>query len=100
MKKQTSKPEYMIICGLLIHSVPGTTENLIAELCQMPGTEVHHRTEDGRLIVTVESDDKTQAGDVLIQMQSLPGVAAASLVYHHFEDLDAAEREPAQLQEM
>lgn len=100
MSKEEPMSEHLIICGLLIHSVPGTTENLVAELCQMPGTEVHHRTEDGRLIVTVESDDKKQAGDILIQMQSLSDVAAASLVYHHFEELEGTERGPAQLQEM
>lgn len=87
--------EELVICGVLIHAVPGTAEELVTELGEIPGTEIHHQTEDGRLIVTVESDDRKQAGDVLIQIQSLSGVAAASLVYNHFEDIDGTELESA-----
>lgn len=83
--------EELVICGVLIHAVPGTAPDLVTELGQIPGTEVHHQTEDGRLIVTVESDDRKRAGDVLIQIQSLSGVAAASLVYNHFEEIDKDE---------
>lgn len=87
--------EELVVCGVLIHAVPGTAQELVAELVQIPGTEVHHQTKDGRLIVTVESDDRKRAGDVLIQIQSLPGVAAASLVYNHFEEIDGSELETA-----
>lgn len=83
--------EELVICGVLIHAVPGTAQELVTELGKIPGTEVHHQTEDGRLIVTVESDDRKRAGDVLIQIQSLSGVAAASLVYNHFEEIDKEE---------
>ena len=75
----------IIMCGVLVYAIPGTSESLAQDLTAMPGTEVHHKTEDGRLIVTVESDSQRKAGDVLLQLQSLPGVASASLVYHHFE---------------
>lgn len=107
--------EELVICGVLIHAVPGTAKELVTELRQIPGTEVHHQTEDGRLIVTVESDDRKRAGDVLIQIQSLSGVASASLVYNHFEEIandevdsdetdsdeiDRPELETALLQEM
>lgn len=75
----------LVLCGVLIHSVPGQKEALARELGQMPGTEVHHKTEDGRLIVTVEADSQKKASQVLTDVQSMPAVAAASLVYHHFE---------------
>ncbi len=90
--------EELVICGVLIHAVPGTAEELVTELSKIPRTEVHQQTEDGRLIVTVESDDRKRAGDVLIQIQSLSGVAAASLVYNHFEEIDSDEIDRAELE--
>jgi periplasmic nitrate reductase NapD len=77
--------EHLIVCGVLVHAVPGEADGVCRDLNAMPGTEVHERTDDGRLIITVESDSQKKAGDVLIQLQTIPGVAAASLVYHHFE---------------
>lgn len=80
--------EDLIVCGLLVHAIPGKASGLVNDLGTMPGTEVHHETDDGRLVVTVESGNHRQVGDILIQIQSLPGVASASLVYHHFEQIE------------
>lgn len=80
--------EQLIVCGLLVHAIPGKAPGLVDDLGTMPGTEVHHETDDGRLVVTVESGNQRQVGDILIQIQSLPGVASASLVYHHFEQIE------------
>lgn len=94
----------LIMCGVLVHAVPGKADGLVRDLNSLPGTEVHHRTDDGRLIVTLESEDSRQAGDILLQIQSLSGVAAASLVYHHFEQIDGpgsvSASDPGQFQEM
>lgn len=86
--------EELIMCGVLVHALPGKAADAVAALGTLPGTEVHHETEDGRLVVTVESNNKRQTGDILIQIQSLPGVASASLVYHHFEQVEGQGHEP------
>ena len=86
--------EELIVCGLLVHAIPGKASALVDDLGAMPGTEVHHETDDGRLVVTVESGSQRQVGDTLIQIQSMSGVASASLVYHHFEQIEGQDFEP------
>lgn len=75
----------MNIAGVLVHSRPEGAEAVAAALVQMPGVELHHRTAEGRLIVTVEDTDASRAGDVLLAMHNQPGVLSATLVYHHFD---------------
>ncbi len=75
----------IIICGVLIHAHPDKVSAVSKTLEAKPGIEVHHRTGDGRLIITVEADHQRTAGDRLLELNNIEGVLTASLVYHHFE---------------
>ncbi|MEZ5728296.1 MAG: chaperone NapD [Burkholderiaceae bacterium] len=58
----------------------------------LPGAEVHAGPAPGRLLVVVEDVGETRAFDTIAAINRLPGVIAASLVYHHFEPLDVDDR--------
>ena len=75
----------MNIAGVLVHSRPEKVEQVVATLAELPGLELHHRTDDGRLVVTVEDTDTSLASEVLLDLHRQPGVLSATLVYHHFE---------------
>lgn len=73
------------ICGVLVHGKPDQAPQIISRLEQIPGTEVHHTTSDGKFIITIEGETEQQAGERMLDLSRTEGVLSASLVYHHFE---------------
>jgi nitrate reductase NapD len=52
----------------------------------MEGVEVHASNDDGKIVVTIEQEGNAGMSDMLLSLQNLPGVLAASMVYHQFDD--------------
>lgn len=78
----------MNICGVLVHAVPERTDEVSRALAGLPGVEIHRFADDGRIVVSVEDQGGHLALDSLTAIHRLPGVVAASLVYHHFDAAD------------
>jgi len=83
------------ICGCLVHALPEKTADVMSAINATEGGEVHAH-EDGRIVVTVEDTDTQLASDQIMDMHQIPGVITVTLTYHHFEELDDAEK-PAPL---
>lgn len=75
----------MNVCGVLVHAMPEKLDAVEAGLAAIPGVETHGRGDRGRLIVTVEDCENLSAADALGQINALPGVVAAALVYQEFD---------------
>lgn len=73
------------ICGVLVQARPERMDLVRAGLTALPGVEVHHATDDGRLIVTVEDTEDAITGDTLHKLHTVQGVISASLVYHYHD---------------
>ena len=73
------------VCGVLVHAHPDRIDSVEAGLSAIPGVEAHGRAAGARLIVTIEDSAETTAADALAQLNKLPGVVAAALVYHEFD---------------
>lgn len=73
------------ICGLLVQIRPDRLEDARSGLMALPGVEIHHATDDGRLVVTVEDSEEATAGDIMHRLHDVKGVVAASLVYHYHD---------------
>lgn len=78
----------MNISGVIVHSRPEKTAVVKQQLSALPGVEIHAISEDGRMVVTVEEASDSQMADTVNRLQDLEGVIAASMVYHHFEELE------------
>lgn len=76
----------MNMCGILVHCAPGAIDQVATAMNGLDGVEVHMRTDDDRIIATVEDIGDVQAGDQILKVHRLDGVIAAALTYHHFED--------------
>ena len=76
----------MNISGVMVRTYPEQVASVGQLLETMQGVEVHGNNGDGRIVVTVEQDNANQMSDVLTEMQTLPGVLAASMIYHQFEE--------------
>ena len=77
----------MNISGVVVRTWPDRMNTVQQTLSRLDGVEVHGASEDGRLVVTVESQGERETADLLVSMQTLPGVLSASMIYHQFEDL-------------
>lgn len=75
----------MNVCGVLVHAQPEKLDAVEAGLAAIPGVEAHGRAKGGRLIITVEDCENLSAVDALAQVNALPGVVAAALVYQEFD---------------
>ncbi|MDH5297458.1 MAG: chaperone NapD [Desulfobulbaceae bacterium] len=78
----------MDIAGVLVHARPGRAEEVEARLRLIPGVEVHAKTDDNRLVVTIEDHPDAFVSDTLMSLYQLDGVLAAAMVYQHSEELD------------
>ena len=76
----------MNISGVLVKAYPQHLLSIEEVLKQMDGVEVHGNNEDGRMVVTVEQDSANSISDTLVQIQDVPGVLSAAMIYHQFED--------------
>lgn len=84
------------ICGVLIHARQEDIKSVNDQLVSLTGVEVHATTEEGRMIVTVESDRAGEVGDTLMQLQLIPGVVSASLVYQFTDEIQDSTEEVSQ----
>lgn len=74
----------MQIASLIVEALPAELAAVQARLIELPGVEIHATDPEGRLIVTVESDDGAGA-ETHDRMRTLPGVMNVSLVFNQFE---------------
>lgn len=73
------------VCGILVHASPENTKNVEASLNAIKGVEVHHITEDHRLVVTVETTGTDRVTEAIDTFNDIDGVVSSSLVYQHAE---------------
>jgi len=84
------------LCSALVHAKEGQLERVKKELEQQLGVEVHAVTDDGRLIVTVEDEQRKVVGDRIMGFYNIEGVLSASMIYQ-FSDDDLNEQELIEL---
>ena len=76
----------MNISGVLVKAYPEHIPSIEEALITMTGVEVHGNNEDGRIVITVEDKSANNISDTLTQIQGVPGVLSAAMIYHQFED--------------
>lgn len=84
------------ICGVLVHARTEHAQQVKSDLEDFQGVEVHSATDDGRLIVTVESDTRRQVADTISSFQEVDGVLSASMVYQFSDDIQITENSATQ----
>lgn len=70
------------IASLLVHVRPQFMDGLKENLRLLPDLELHQESAQGKLVVVLEAEHESQILTRLEQINSLPGVLNASLVYH------------------
>ncbi|MDG4475642.1 chaperone NapD [Thiovibrio frasassiensis] len=80
----------MNIAGVLVHARPDSSAQVAVALGQMPGLEIHARTEDHRFVITIEEHEQAVISETLLALYRVEGVLSASMVYQHCEQEEGA----------
>jgi len=75
------------IASVLVHARPERLAAVEAALTDLPGVESHGSDGAGKLILTIETVDDAELMGRITRIETADGVIAASLVYHHAEEL-------------
>jgi nitrate reductase NapD len=75
----------MNISSLVLRARPERLPVILERLRALPGVEVHAATDEGRVVVTLESEDGGGAADSFSRFSDIEGVLAVSLVYEYSE---------------
>lgn len=74
--------ETVHIASLLIHIRPELLDAVKTNLRQLDGLELHQENPQGKLVVVLETTHERHILDRIDQINNLPGVLNAALVYH------------------
>lgn len=80
--------ETLNICGVAVYLAPNAGEDLTARILALPGVELEAASGDNRLAVTIVDTPDAMAIDQIAAIHRLPGVVAASLIFHAFDAQD------------
>ncbi len=73
------------ISSLLVHCSPDRLAALRVAIERLADAEIHGTDACGKLVVTLETNGAQRLQERLATIRGLPGVHAASLVYHQVE---------------
>ncbi|WP_417910238.1 chaperone NapD [Candidatus Electronema sp. PJ] len=76
----------MNISGIVVHARPEHTVTLQQQLTALSGVTVHAAQDDGRMVITIEDTPEAVPAETLMQVQNLPGVLSAAMIYNYCDE--------------
>lgn len=81
--------EEVHISSLFVQARPDALAQVVQSIEEMSQVTVHLTSEEGKLVVSLETENLLQVTNYIDQINALPAVVSASLVYHQCEQADA-----------
>ncbi|MCF6780694.1 chaperone NapD [Stutzerimonas stutzeri] len=82
------KNDALHIASLLVHCRPELIAAVKQNLALLPGLELHQESAAGKVVVVLEAEHESQILSTIDQIQQLPGVLNAALIYHELLSLE------------
>ncbi|MEA3291478.1 MAG: chaperone NapD [Pseudomonadota bacterium] len=76
----------MGICSMVVHTKPENIQSVSQALTALEGVEVHAQSKEGKLVVSIDHPEPEVCSRSMMEMQNIPGVVNASLIYEYFEE--------------
>ena len=73
------------ISSMVVHAMPDYLLEVKRGIEDLPGTEIHAESPNGKLVVVLESQSQTYITDVIEKIACLDHVLSTALVYHQIE---------------
>lgn len=80
------------ISSLIVQTQPAERIR-VGERLKETGVEIHAIGEQGKIVVTLETDSEAGVLEIIDRINRIDGVLSAVLVYHHCESRDSLEEE-------
>ena len=77
------------ICGVAVYLAPDAGADLAASIMALPGVELQAASGENRLAATVVDTASSMAIDQIAAIHRMPGVVAASLIFHAVDEPDS-----------
>lgn len=77
------------ISSMVVHAMPDHLQTVKSNIENLPGTEIHAESPNGKLVVVLESQTQTYITDVIEKIACLDHVLSTALVYHQIEQLES-----------
>lgn len=81
------------ISSMVVHARPDQLTSVKNKIEHLPGAEIHAESDNGKLVVVLETQNQGYITDVIEKINQLEHVLNTSLVYHQIEYLDPLENE-------
>lgn len=75
----------MNISSVIVHAKPTRLSSVRSTLEQIPGVEIHAATDDGKLVITIETESDGETASTFDRINVMDGVMSAAMVFHQFE---------------
>jgi nitrate reductase NapD len=79
------------VSSLVVHGHPDRIPSIVDGLASIEGVEIHGGGNSGKLIVTLETGTEDEIVERTNAIRLLDGVLAATLVFHHVEQVSERE---------
>lgn len=87
MSRKLSENENWYVCSLVVQVKPEKLEEVKAEILKIPFAEIHgEKLEEGKLVVTLESDVHLALSDQIDQVRDIKGVIVVSLISNYIDE--------------
>jgi len=81
------------ISSMVVHVNSDHLQSVKNSITQLPGAEIHGESDNGKLVVVLETQNQGYITDVIENINNLEYVLNTALVYHQIELLDSLENE-------
>ncbi|WP_299016003.1 chaperone NapD [uncultured Photobacterium sp.] len=77
------------ISSLVVHVKPDHLERVKAQILALPNAEIYGDSEEGKIIVVLETQNQGYVTDTIDKINNLEHVLNTFLVYHQIEHFDS-----------
>ena len=84
---QFSENENWFVCSIVVQARPEKLEQVKAEILAIPTAEIHgEKPEEGKLVVTLESNHQLALADLMDEIKGISGVIVVSLISNYLDE--------------
>lgn len=81
------------ISSLVVHCLPEQLQNVLSQVEKFAHVEVHAPNPAGKFVAVLETENEHGILSTINDIQAMPGVLAATMVYHEIDDAQEGELE-------
>lgn len=82
-----SEEQNWYVCSLVVQAKPAKLAQVKTDILAIPTAEIHgEKAEEGKLVVTLESDRQLALADLIDEVKDVDGVIVVSLISNYLDE--------------